>query len=173
MPDYAGDKTLEPTPHRRQQARREGHVAKSHDLGSAALLLAGLGGADDARRRTGRLSRRLLPQPTGRRAVADGRRRVRRRPMERHALGAGPLPAADPRAALSGRRGGQRAANRLPLPAAAAGLRLHPARSAARAATHLLGGRHGPPRLRHRQAGRSSWPWPASCCTTSARRSSG
>ena len=42
MPDYAGEKTLEPTPHRRQQARREGHVAKSHDLGSAAMLLAGL-----------------------------------------------------------------------------------------------------------------------------------
>ena len=43
MPDYAGEKSLEPTPHRRQQARREGHVAKSQDLGSAALLLAGLG----------------------------------------------------------------------------------------------------------------------------------
>ncbi len=43
MPDDAGDKSLEPTPHRRQQARREGHVAKSQDLGSAALLLAGLG----------------------------------------------------------------------------------------------------------------------------------
>jgi flagellar biosynthesis protein FlhB len=43
MPDYAGEKTLEPTPHRRQQARREGHVAKSHDLGSAAMLLLGLG----------------------------------------------------------------------------------------------------------------------------------
>jgi flagellar biosynthetic protein FlhB len=42
MPDYAGDKSLEPTPHRRQQARREGHVAKSQDLGSAVLLLAGL-----------------------------------------------------------------------------------------------------------------------------------
>jgi flagellar biosynthesis protein FlhB len=42
MSDYAGEKTLEPTPHRRQQARREGHVAKSRDLGSAALLLAGL-----------------------------------------------------------------------------------------------------------------------------------
>ena len=41
MPDYAGEKTLEPTPHRRQQARQEGHVAKSHDLGSAAMLLAG------------------------------------------------------------------------------------------------------------------------------------
>ena len=35
MPDYAGEKTLEPTPHRRQQARQEGHVAKSHDLCSA------------------------------------------------------------------------------------------------------------------------------------------
>jgi flagellar biosynthetic protein FlhB len=43
MPDYAGDKSLEATPHRRQQARREGHVAKSQDLGSAALLLVGLG----------------------------------------------------------------------------------------------------------------------------------
>jgi flagellar biosynthesis protein FlhB len=42
MPDYAGEKTLDPTPHRRQQARREGHVAKSQDLGSAALLLSGL-----------------------------------------------------------------------------------------------------------------------------------
>ena len=42
MPDYAGEKTLEPTPHRRQQARQEGHVAKSHDLGSAAMLLLGL-----------------------------------------------------------------------------------------------------------------------------------
>ena len=34
------EKTFEPTPHRRQQARREGHVAKSQDLGSAALLLS-------------------------------------------------------------------------------------------------------------------------------------
>lgn len=42
MAEYAGDKTLDPTPHRRQQARTEGHVAKSQDLGSAVLLLAGL-----------------------------------------------------------------------------------------------------------------------------------
>jgi flagellar biosynthetic protein FlhB len=42
MSDYAGEKTLEPTPHRRQQARQQGHVAKSHDLGSAAMLLLGL-----------------------------------------------------------------------------------------------------------------------------------
>jgi flagellar biosynthetic protein FlhB len=42
MADFAGEKNLEPTPHRRQQARREGHVAKSRDLGSAVLLLAGL-----------------------------------------------------------------------------------------------------------------------------------
>ena len=39
MPD---DKSLEPTPHRRQQARREGHVAKSQDLGSAVMLLSGV-----------------------------------------------------------------------------------------------------------------------------------
>jgi flagellar biosynthesis protein FlhB len=37
------DKSLEPTPHRRQQARLEGHVAKSHDLGSAVMLLLGVG----------------------------------------------------------------------------------------------------------------------------------
>jgi flagellar biosynthesis protein FlhB len=37
------DKTIEPTPHRRQQARQEGHVARSHDLGSAGMLLLGLG----------------------------------------------------------------------------------------------------------------------------------
>ncbi len=42
MAEYSGEKSLDPTPHRRQQARREGHVAKSHDLGSAAMLLAGL-----------------------------------------------------------------------------------------------------------------------------------
>jgi flagellar biosynthesis protein FlhB len=42
MAEYAGDKSLEPTPHRRQQARQEGHVAKSQDLGSAAMLLLGV-----------------------------------------------------------------------------------------------------------------------------------
>jgi flagellar biosynthetic protein FlhB len=42
MPDHA-DKSAEPTPHRRQQARQEGHVAKSQDLGSALMLLAGVG----------------------------------------------------------------------------------------------------------------------------------
>jgi flagellar biosynthesis protein FlhB len=40
MPDHAGDKTVEPTPHRRQQARQEGQIAKSQDLGSAVMLLA-------------------------------------------------------------------------------------------------------------------------------------
>ncbi len=42
MSEYADEKTLEPTPHRRQQARREGHVARSQDLASALMLLAGL-----------------------------------------------------------------------------------------------------------------------------------
>jgi flagellar biosynthesis protein FlhB len=37
------EKTLDPTPHRRERARREGHVAKSQDLGSAAVLLLGAG----------------------------------------------------------------------------------------------------------------------------------
>ena len=42
MPDHAGDNSLEPTPHRRQQARQEGQVAKSQDLGSAVMLLSGV-----------------------------------------------------------------------------------------------------------------------------------
>jgi len=42
MPEQSGDKSQEPTPHRRQQAREEGQVARSQDLGSAVLLLAGL-----------------------------------------------------------------------------------------------------------------------------------
>jgi flagellar biosynthesis protein FlhB len=42
MPERDGDKTQEATPHRRQEARKQGQVAKSQDLGSAALLLVGL-----------------------------------------------------------------------------------------------------------------------------------
>jgi flagellar biosynthesis protein FlhB len=42
MPEQSGDKSQEATPHRRQQAREEGQVAKSQDLGSAVLLMAGL-----------------------------------------------------------------------------------------------------------------------------------
>jgi flagellar biosynthetic protein FlhB len=37
-----GDKTHEATPYRRQKAREEGQVVRSHDLASAALLIAGL-----------------------------------------------------------------------------------------------------------------------------------
>jgi len=42
MPDQDGDKSQDATPHRRQKAREEGQVAKSQDLGSAALLIVGL-----------------------------------------------------------------------------------------------------------------------------------
>ncbi len=42
MPEQNGDKTQEPTPHRRQEAREHGQVARSQDLGSAVLLLASL-----------------------------------------------------------------------------------------------------------------------------------
>ena len=42
MPEQNGDKSQDPTPHRRQKARQEGQVAKSQDLGSAVLLLVGL-----------------------------------------------------------------------------------------------------------------------------------
>ncbi|MCL2304265.1 MAG: flagellar biosynthesis protein FlhB [Planctomycetaceae bacterium] len=40
MPEEGGDKTHEPTPRRREQAREEGNVAKSQDLASALILLA-------------------------------------------------------------------------------------------------------------------------------------
>lgn len=42
MAEDHGDKSLEPTAHRRQQARAQGHVARSGDLNSAGLLLGGL-----------------------------------------------------------------------------------------------------------------------------------
>jgi len=42
MPDQDGEKSQEPTQHRRQKAREQGQVAKSQDLASAALLILGL-----------------------------------------------------------------------------------------------------------------------------------
>jgi flagellar biosynthesis protein FlhB len=42
MSEHSGEKSLDPTPHRRQQARQEGHVAKSQDLGSAVMLVSGV-----------------------------------------------------------------------------------------------------------------------------------
>jgi len=43
MPEQFGDKQHEATPHRRQQAREEGQVARSHDLASAIMLLVAVG----------------------------------------------------------------------------------------------------------------------------------
>ena len=40
MAEQSGEKTQDATPHRRQQAREQGQVAYSQDLGSAALLVA-------------------------------------------------------------------------------------------------------------------------------------
>jgi flagellar biosynthetic protein FlhB len=42
MAEQTGDKSQDATPHRRQQAREEGQVVKSQDLGSAVLLLLGV-----------------------------------------------------------------------------------------------------------------------------------
>lgn len=42
MPDQDGEKSQEPTQHRRQKAREEGQVARSHDLVSAVLLVLGV-----------------------------------------------------------------------------------------------------------------------------------
>jgi len=42
MAESAGEKTHDPTPHRREEARKKGQVATSQDLGSATLLIAGV-----------------------------------------------------------------------------------------------------------------------------------
>ena len=42
MPEQDAEKSQEATQHRRQQARQQGQVAKSQDLGSAVLLILGL-----------------------------------------------------------------------------------------------------------------------------------
>ena len=42
MAESSGEKSFEPTQHRRQEAREKGQVAFSQDLGSAALLLIGV-----------------------------------------------------------------------------------------------------------------------------------
>ncbi len=42
MADQDGDKTQDATPHRRQEAREQGEVARSQDLASAAVLVVGL-----------------------------------------------------------------------------------------------------------------------------------
>ena len=42
MAEQNGEKTHDPTPHRRQEARKQGQVAKSQDLASAVLLICGL-----------------------------------------------------------------------------------------------------------------------------------
>ncbi len=42
MAESGGDKKHEATPYRRQKAREEGQIAKSQDLASAVLLLAGV-----------------------------------------------------------------------------------------------------------------------------------
>ena len=155
MPDYAGEKTLEPTPHRRQQARREGHVAKSHDLGSAAMLLAGTGRADDARRRAGRISwsdycrSQLGGQPW---LTVDTEFVVSHWNATLWALGRYLLPILG-LLCLAGVAVNVLQIGFLFLPQRLA-FDLTPAQSAARPAAHLLGGQRGPTGLRHRQTRR-------------------
>jgi flagellar biosynthetic protein FlhB len=42
MPDQDADKSQDPTPHRRQEAREKGEIARSQDLAGAAVLVAAL-----------------------------------------------------------------------------------------------------------------------------------
>lgn len=67
MAEQSGEKSFDPTPHRRQQAREKGQVPYSQDLGSAMLLLVGTGllwtlGDDIATTLRG-VTRRLLTEP--------------------------------------------------------------------------------------------------------------
>src|SRR6186713_148718 len=68
MAESFGDKQHEATPHRREQAREEGQIARSHDLAAAAVLVGGLiiilyfGG--DVIDFLGQYSRRQLGEPT-------------------------------------------------------------------------------------------------------------
>ncbi|REJ70283.1 MAG: flagellar biosynthesis protein FlhB [Planctomycetota bacterium] len=43
MAEQSGERTQDATPHRRKQAREQGQVARSQDLGSAVLLVCGIG----------------------------------------------------------------------------------------------------------------------------------
>ena len=173
MPDYAGEKTLEPTPHRRQQARREGHVAKSHDLGSAGLLLAGLavlvmlgGGL------VGFLVEYCRSQLGGEPwLTADADFAVSQWNATLWALGRYLLPILG-LLCLAGVAVNVLQIGFLFLPQRLAFdfARLDPLQGLRRI---FSGGQHGPPGLRHRQTGRSSSAWRAWCSTASARRSSG
>ena len=42
MPEQDGDKTQDPTPHRRQEAREQGEIARSQDLAAGVVLVGGL-----------------------------------------------------------------------------------------------------------------------------------
>ena len=107
MAEYDGEKTQDATPHRRQQAREEGHVARSQRLlGSAALLILGLL-ALHVRQRAGRVPRPVQPAAARRRRLVDGRCGSGRLPLQPDALGAGPPLAAAVRAVAGGGRGGQ------------------------------------------------------------------
>lgn len=68
MAEAAADKSFEPTPHRRQEAREKGHVVFSQDLVSAATLLLGtlvlmFGGGAMVRFATGMMRRQLGELP--------------------------------------------------------------------------------------------------------------
>ena len=43
MAELDDDKSLDPTPHRRQQVREQGQTVRSQDVGSAILLLGTVG----------------------------------------------------------------------------------------------------------------------------------
>jgi flagellar biosynthetic protein FlhB len=67
MSEQSGEKSFDATPHRRQQAREQGQVPYSQDLGSAILLLVGAGLLNifqkDIAESIQRVTRRLLTEP--------------------------------------------------------------------------------------------------------------
>ena len=137
MAEYDGEKTQDPTPHHREQARQQGQVAKSQDLGSAALLILAMWRSDDGRR-TGRMPGRILPAATRRQALAGDRPGGGRFPLEPDHSVSVAVAGAAVRAVADGGRGGQRRPGRLSLPPREVGARHHADRSAARCAATVF-----------------------------------
>ncbi len=143
MAENDGDKTQEATPHRRQQAREEGQVAKSQDLASAALLLVGLAALLWLGGPVVEMLGRYATEQLGGEPWLSADPQFFVAHAAAHGLRPGLLPAADLwRAHVRGHRG-TRPASRLSLPAGETGPRPDASGPPARFRTALLAGEPG------------------------------
>ena len=143
MAETDGDKTQDATPHRRQQAREEGQVAKSQDLASAALLMVGLAALLWMGRPVVEMLARYATEQLGGEAWLTVDPQFFTAHAQARGLRAGRLHAADPGTAdVHGHRG-QLPASRVSFPAGEAGARPDAARSPARFRAALLAAQPG------------------------------